>query len=227
MPRSVTVLLPAHDEAEAIASVIAGCLEHTPDLHEVVVVDDGSQDETAKIAVQAGARVLSLAENRGKGAALAYAQPYLRGDVVVLLDADGQDDPSEIPLLVDALTEEVELVIGSRFLGTFEPGAISGLNRVGTQAINGLFNLAFQAKVTDTQAGFRALRRDTFQGLRIHARHYDIETDMLCQIVARGGQVVEVPVVRSPREAGTTDFSRVRDGLRIVKRIALTRLGVR
>ena len=124
------------------------------------------------------------------------------------------------------MTPDVALVIGSRFRGEFRPGSISGLNRVGTQAINGLFNLAFGQQVTDTQAGFRALRRSTFQELHIKARHYDIETDMLCQIVAEGGQVVEVPVVRSPRQGGTTDFSRVRDGLRIVRRIALTRLGL-
>ena len=92
-------------------------------------------------------------------------------------------------------------------------------------AINGLFNLAFGAKVTDTQAGFRAIRSDTLRGLELSARHYDVETEMLCQVVARGGRVVEVPVTRHGRDHGTTDFSRVRDGLRIVRRIAQTRLG--
>jgi glycosyltransferase involved in cell wall biosynthesis len=220
---NVTVLLPAHDEAAAIADVIAKCRAHTPRLLEVVVVDDGSTDDTAAIAEAAGARVLRMPRNQGKGAALSFARPHLRGDVVVLLDADGQDDPAEIPRLLDALDASVDLVIGSRFLGSFDPGAISTINRLGTQAINHLFNVAFGARVTDTQAGFRALRRTTMNRLRIAARHYDIETDMLCQIVAAGGKVVEVPVTRSIRRGGTTDLSRVRDGLRIVHRIARTR----
>lgn len=224
MPAGVTVLLPAHDEAATIAEVVEACRASTPDLLEVVVVDDGSTDDTAARAQAAGARVFRLSRNRGKGGAVRFVAPHLRGDVVVLLDADGQDDPREIPLLVDALTPDVALVIGSRFIGTFQPGAISTVNRYATEVINGLFNLAFGARVTDTQAGFRALRRELLTSLRIRARHYDIETDMLCQIVARGGKVVEVPVTRSPRAAGTTDFSRVRDGLRIVTRIAATRL---
>ncbi len=226
MAPNVTVLLPAHNEAAVIAEVIAGCRAHTPGLLEIVVVDDGSTDATAEVADRAGARVLRMPTNQGKGAALAYALPHLRGDTVLLLDADGQDDPSEIPLLLTALTADVELVIGSRFIGTFNPGSISTINRYGTHAINGLFNLAFGTAVTDTQAGFRALRRETMRGLSIQARHYDIETDMLCQIVAAGGKVVEIPVTRSVRGGGSTDFSRVRDGLRIVRRIALTRISL-
>jgi glycosyltransferase involved in cell wall biosynthesis len=226
MDRSVSILLPAHDEAAAITGVIEACRAHTPNLLEIVVVDDGSTDDTAALAERARARVIRLPHNQGKGAALARARGQLRGDIVVVLDADGQDDPAEIPLLLDALVDGVELVIGSRFMGRFRPGAISGVNRLGTVAINGLFNLAFGTKVTDTQAGFRALWRSTFDSLEFAAHHYDIETDMLCQIVARRGGVVEVPVTRSPRRGGQTDFSRVSDGLRIVRRIALVRLGL-
>lgn len=223
----MSVLLPAHDEAATIEDVVRLCLAHTPGCLEVVVFDDGSVDDTASRAERAGARVLRAAVNAGKGVAVARAVPQLRGDIVVLLDADGQDDPMEIPSLLEALTSDVSLVIGSRFLGTFRSGAISPLNRAGTAVINGLFNLAFGARVTDTQAGFRALWRRSFDDLEIQARHYDIETDMLCQIVSAGGRVVEVPVTRSPRQGGATDFSRVRDGLRIVRRIVATRLRTR
>ena len=221
----VSVVLPAHDEAATISAIVAGCRAHTRTPHEVWVIDDGSRDATAELAERAGAKVLRLSPNRGKGGAIREALDHIEGEIIVLLDADGQDDPAEIPRLLDALVPGVDLVIGSRFLGTFRRGAISTINRFGTMAINGLFNLAFGAKVTDTQAGFRAIRSDTLRGLELSARHYDVETEMLCQVVARGGRVVEVPVTRHGRDHGTTDFSRVRDGLRIVRRIAQTRLG--
>ncbi len=223
----VSVILPAHDEAATIAAVVDGCLAHTREPREVWVIDDGSRDATAELAERAGAEVVRLSPNRGKGRAIREALPHVRGEIVVLLDADGQDEPAEIPRLLDALVPGVDLVIGSRFLGTFERGAISTINRYGTMAINGLFNLAFGAKVTDTQAGFRALRTETLRKLDLSSRRYDVETEMLCQVVARGGRVVEVPVTRRGRDHGTTDFSRVHDGLRIVGRIAQTRLGLR
>lgn len=216
----VSVVLPAHNEAATIESVVAGCLRHTPDLLEVLVIDDGSRDDTARLAEHAGARVVRLHPNRGKGIALREGVAEARGEVIVFLDADGQDDPAEIPDLLAALSPDVAMVIGSRFIGTFERGAISRLNRVATRAINGLFNLAFDANVTDTQAGFRAAWTDTLRGLRYSSIHYDVETNLLCQIVAKGGRVVEVAVRRMPRSAGETDFNRVRDGLHIVQRIA-------
>ena len=222
----VSVVLPAHDEAATIAEVVRGCLEHTRAPREVLVIDDGSSDRTAEIAGEAGAETVRLWPNRGKGAAIREALAHVRGEIVILLDADGQDEPADIPRLLAALEPGVDLVIGSRFLGTFERGAISAINKAGTMAINNLFNLAFGARVTDTQAGFRALRTETLRQLALNARHYDVETEMLCQVVGRGGRVVEVPVTRRSREHGSTDFSRIRDGLRIVKRIAQTRLGL-
>lgn len=219
---TVSVVLPAHNEAATIAAVVDGCRRFTPGLLEIVVIDDGSTDQTATLAREAGARVSRLDPNRGKGAALRHAMAEVRGEVVVFLDADGQDDPADIPDLLAALEPEVAMVIGSRFIGTFERGAISPLNRVATLAINGLFNLAFDVRVTDTQAGFRAAWTETLRGLRFTSTHYDIETNLLCQIVAKGGRVVEVPVRRMPRGAGETDFHRLRDGLKIVERIATT-----
>ena len=221
----VTVLLPAHDEAPTIAAVVAGCRAATPGLVEVLVVDDGSKDETAAQAAAAGARVIRLSPNQGKGAAVRAGAEAARGEVVVLLDADGQDDPAEIPLLLAALVPGVDLVIGSRFLGTFEAGAIKRVDRAGNVALTRLFNAALGAAITDTQAGFRAIRRATLVGLRLRARRYDVETEMLAAVLARGGRAVEVPVTRRARAHGRTDLSRVRDGLRILGAIARARLG--
>lgn len=222
--KSVCVLLPAHNEAECIAQVVAGCIEHTPRLSEVLVVDDGSTDETGERAREAGARVLRLDPNRGKGHAVRRGLESVDADIVVLLDADGQDLPEEIPLVLGALTPDVDLVVGSRFLGRLEPGSITPLNRLGNLALTHLFNLLLGQALTDTQAGFRAIRRETLLELDLEAGNYDIETDMLVRLLARQGRVVEVPVSRLPRGGGRTDFHRLHDGLRILSRMVRAKI---
>src|SRR5205814_643780 len=100
---------------------------------EVLVVDDGSTDGTDRTAGDAGARVVRLPENSGKGAAVRRGLGEVRGEVIVLIDGDGQDDPTEIPRLLEALRPGVDLVIGSRFIGQFEPGAITPFNHWGNR----------------------------------------------------------------------------------------------
>jgi glycosyltransferase involved in cell wall biosynthesis len=219
----VSVVLAAHNEAATIAEVIRGCRQHTPFLVEVLVVDDGSSDRTAQEAEGAGARVLRLAVNQGKGAALRRGIEEAEGDTLVFLDADGQDDPADIPRLVEALKPGVELVIGSRFLGSFEPGAITALNRAGTHFLNGAFNVLFRARVTDCLAGFRAARRAPLLRAPLRARRYDIEVDLLAAVLQQGGRVVEVPVRRQPRRHGQSGLRSFRDGTRILLAMARKR----
>lgn len=224
---SVTVILPAHDEAGTIADVVTRTRASVPGLDEVVVVDDGSTDDTARLAEAAGARVVRLTPNRGKGIALRRGLAEARGDVLVLLDADGQDAPEDIPALLAALEDGVTMVVGSRFLGTFEPGAITPLNRAGNRALTGIVNLLFGARLTDTQAGFRAFRRSFLDGLALSAQRYDIEVDLLLSALDRPGRVVEVAVRRSARSYGASDLGSVRDGARILGRILRRRLARR
>src|SRR5271154_5665543 len=108
-------LIPAYNEAARVGEVVALALHH---VDEVVVVDDGSTDETVAVAENAGAKVLHHQQNRGKGAAIATALDYfgrLDAELAVLLDADGQHDPSEIEKLVNAAeTERADVVVGTR-----------------------------------------------------------------------------------------------------------------
>jgi glycosyltransferase involved in cell wall biosynthesis len=214
--RRVSVLLPAHDEAATITDVVQRCRACVPGLCEVLVVDDGSTDETAERAEAAGARVLRLSPNRGKGGAVRYAAPFVEGEIVVLLDADGQDPPEEIPRLLAALEDDVDLVVGSRFMGTFEAGSITPVDRLGNRALTWLFNRLAGTQLTDTQAGFRALRASLLSQLPLRAQRYDLETTMLVEVLRRGGRIVEVPVTRLPRAHGSTGLDRVRDGSRIL-----------
>lgn len=218
---AVSVVLAAYNEAATIAAVVRGSALHAD---EVIVVDDGSTDDTARLASDAGARVVRLAHNSGKGAAIRRGIAEATGDVLLFLDADGQDDPADIPLLLTALGPGVDMVVGSRFLGTFERGAITSVNRAGNQFLTAVVNVLFHARLTDTQAGFRCVRAEAARRAGLSASRYDIEVDLLLAVLGSGGVVVEVPVRREPRRHGRSQLSSVRDGTRILVKIVQRRL---
>lgn len=223
-PVSVDVVIAAHNEAATIADVVRRATQAVGRGCTVIVVDDGSTDDTARQAESAGARVIQLSPNGGKGAALRTGIAESTGDWLVFIDADGQDDPDEIPLLLEHAWGDTVMVNGSRFIGTMRSGAISGPNWFGNLFMTGLLDLLFVAPITDSQAGFRAIRGDIARALPLRSVEYEIETEMLAKLLRAGHRVVEVPVTRDKRAAGTTDFRRIRNGLRILGTIVRERI---
>lgn len=219
---TTTAILAALDEAATIGHVVRGCLVH---VDEVVVVDDGSRDATAERATAAGAQVLRNEQNLGKGASLRRAAARATGDVLVTLDADGQDDPADIPALLAAIAAGADLVIGSRFRGAFGPGAITPINHVGNLALTAALNVLYGVRLSDTQAGFRAIRRGLWQRLPLQAARYEVETEVLVRALLAGARVVEVPVTRRAREHGRSALHGLRDGSRILACMLRLRLG--
>lgn len=227
MTSDISIILAAKDEAPTIADVVERCRASTPRLREILVVDDGSTDDTAARATAAGATVHRLPRNRGKGVAIRHGLERATGDVLLFLDADGQDDPEDIPRLIEALHPGVDMVVGSRFLGTFLDGAITPLNKAGNVALTGVVNALFGAALTDTQAGFRLVRRDAAARCRLSASRYNIEVDLLLGVLRSGGRVVEVPVTRRARSHGRSGLHSFRDGALILAHILRRRLGPR
>lgn len=222
--QTLSVVIPAHDEAGSIASVVGGVLAAIRPGDEVLVVDDGSTDGTADLAFASGARVVRLPRNLGKGEALRRGIAEARGGVLLFMDADGQDDPTEIPRLLDGLAPGVDMVIGSRFIGTMREGSITRLHLAGNVALTGIFNLLYGTRLTDTQAGFRLLRREAVDPARLRAVRYEVETELTLRVASRGGRIVEVPVTRHPRPHGASGFGTVRDGLRVLRAMVEGRL---
>ncbi|HVF00980.1 MAG TPA: glycosyltransferase family 2 protein, partial [Rubrobacteraceae bacterium] len=148
-PARVVAVVPALDEASSIAGVVENLREQEAvALHRIVVVDNGSNDETGEIAGRAGASVVRE-ERRGYGRAC-YAGVLVaeEADVIVLLDGDGSDDPEDLPHLVrPVLAGEADLVIGSRSLGTREPGSMSPQQVFGNRLTAAVIRLLYGVKV--------------------------------------------------------------------------------
>lgn len=190
------MVIPAYNEADRIAETVRAATS-VPGVSEVIVVDDGSVDNTAEQAAAAGATVLRLAVNRGKGAALARGLALARGEVIVLLDADVGETASEIArLLGPVLAGEADMAI-ARFPA---PPTRRGLGLVRGVARWGLRLLTGQ-DFASPLSGQRAVRRAWLDGLPL-AEGFGVEVGLTVDLWRRGCRIVEVPVAMRHRETG-------------------------
>jgi glycosyltransferase involved in cell wall biosynthesis len=189
-PHRILAVIPAHDEAPRIAPVVTGAAVHLP----VLVVDDGSGDDTEAVARAAGATVVVQRPNRGKGAALrtgfrwAIEHGY---DAVVTLDADGQHDPAEIPRFLEADdASPVDLVIGARDFGAMPPVRRLS-NTLGGQA----FSWAVGRRIPDNQSGYRLIGRRLLPLLlESDETGFEFEVEMITTSIRAGLIVAWVPI---------------------------------
>ena len=203
----VTVVIPTKNEEGLIEAIIEAVRPHAD---EILVVDGHSTDRTREIAAAAGARIL-LDAGKGKGEALRRSFVEARHQILVFIDADGSHDPGDIPLLIAPIRAgDAELVIASRTRGGSDElhGTAEQLLRyIGSQLIMLAINYRWQVRLTDSQNGFRALRRDAAQALRLTSNLTTIEQEMLMRALKCGCRVVEVPSHEFERKWGVSKVS--------------------
>lgn len=198
-----SVIVPAFNEAAGIAETVARCKAVCGPGDEVVVVDDGSRDETVARARAAGARVVRLPKNRGKATALRIGFAHARNEVVVTIDADRTYPPEAIPGMV-RLLRRADLVVGSRFLGRW-PAALAW-HRVAANKLGALFaSLLLGARITDVTTGLRAFRKSLLEEMpTITARGLDFEAEFTARAIREGKRYREVAVQPEAREGQST-----------------------
>ncbi len=188
----VVAVIPAYNEAGKVGEIVRSLL---PYVNETIVIDDGSKDETATVAYAAGAIVCRLIINRGQGAALraGFIKALARGaDIVVTFDADGQFDPADISKLVAPIIKnEVDIVLGSRMLGTDNmPLVKKMLLHLAIWLTNAFSGLS----LTDTHNGLRALSRAALEQLHLNQDRMAHASEIIDQIAINHWRYLEVPV---------------------------------
>jgi glycosyltransferase involved in cell wall biosynthesis len=193
--------IAAYNEARYVGSIVLQARQY---VDEVIVVDDGSTDNTARVAELAGATVIHHSENKGKGAAIQsiLAEAKKRNpDAVVLLDADAQHNPNEIPALIKPIAEGFDLVIGSR---EAQKDKTPRYRRIGQKVVLRSTRLASKANISDSESGFRALSPKAINELELKANGFAIESEMITLAADKNLKITEVPISNIYTKDGST-----------------------
>lgn len=208
----LSVIVPAKNEAEGLRRMLPALMAGLPEA-EIIVVDDGSSDDTAEVAKAAGARVLSSPYSMGNGAAIKRGARAASGDVLVFLDADGQHDPAHIPRLLAQIEAGHDMAVGAR--------GRSGQASVGRGLANAFYNRLASwmtgHRVDDLTSGFRAVRAAKFREfLHLLPNGFSYPTTITMAFFRSAYPVAYVPVAVSPRVGSASHIRPLRDGVRFL-----------
>jgi len=210
----VSVVVPAMNEAKNIGHVLK---DLPPDLHEVILVDGNSEDDTIEAARSAcpGIRVL-VQSGRGKGDAFRTGFAAVTGNLVVMLDADGSADPAEIPRFIEALEAGADFAKGSRFLEGGGSTDITKLRSLGNGFLSGTANLLHGTHFTDLCYGYNAFWARCLPFISLDVPGFEVETLINLRIAAAGMKITEVPSYELDRISGQSNLNTFRDGFRVL-----------
>lgn len=229
-PVKVSIVVPVLNEARNLEVI----LPKLPPVHQVVLVDGRSTDDTVETARRVMPDITVVTQTRrGKGNALACGFEAATGDIIVMFDADCSADPAEIPAFVDALVAGADFAKGTRYAAKGGSEDLTLLRSMGNRGLNGLANVLMRTHYTDLCYGYNAFWRDILPELnlpssrvsminpdqRLWGDGFEIETLLACRVTAAGLRVSEVPSVEQPRLFGESNLNTWGDGARVLRTI--------
>jgi len=229
-PELLSILVPVFNESRTVASVIARL--KTVDLpvpREIIVINDGSSDGTREVLdalpVEGDAvRILHVAQNAGKGAAIRLGLQHARGTIIAIQDADLELDPAQLAALVTPIVGgETSVVYGSRFLAG-RPDA-PWLTVLANRTLTLLTNVLFGARITDMETCYKIMRTDVARALELESNRFDIEPEITAKLLLSGHRIQELPVYFKPRQRAEGKKIGWRDGFHALRVLAGYRFG--
>lgn len=205
----ISIVLPAKNESGAVGQTVADILQLGL-VDEVIVVNDGSTDNTKDVAEQAGAKVVSHPYSKGNGAAIKTGARAATGDVIIFMDADGQHDPQDIPRLLEKIKQGYDLVVGAR-----QKGSQASVGRgIANKLYNNLATYMTEHPVEDLTSGFRAVRADKFREfLYLLPNGFSYPTTSTMAFFRAGYSVTYVPI-HAAKRIGKSHIQPLKDGIR-------------
>ena len=223
----VSFLVPAFNESATIGEVLDRVAQLDLDA-QVIVVDDGSTDETPAILerwqADGDGRLVLRQRNRGKGAAIRAAIPHVDGEIAVIQDADLEYDPADVPALIEPIERGVaDVVFGSRLSGGRPQRAYLFWHLVGNRFLSLLTNVLYNTTLSDMETGYKALRSDVLRSLELRQDDFAIEPEITAKVCKRKLRVYELPIAYYGRTYAEGKKITWRDGFKAIRVL----LGVR
>ena len=209
----VVALIPAYNEEKNIASVVAKARKY---VDVVLVVDDGSRDKTRETAKSAGAVVISYPQNKGKAEAMRVGFKEcikMKSDVIVVLDADGQHDPDEIPRFLEKVNEGSDIVVGAR---QFDKSVMPKIRIFANSFSSWVTSLVCRTKILDSQSGYRAIKTFVIRKIPLTSQRYQIETEMLIKAAKCNFKITFIPIKTIYRKEAKSKVNQIIDPLKFL-----------
>ena len=221
-PASLSVLVPVYNELATIERLLNAVVAVNTALSvEVLVGDDGSSDGTREILARLslpGVKVILMPDNVGRGGVIKHLWTLATGDILVHQDADLEYDPQDyIPMLAPLLSNQADVVYGSRFKGSIE--GMRWLNRMGNLTMTGAARALYGVQVSDLMTCYKMYRASLIQGLQIEANGFDFEAEFTARLAQRGARFAEVPVSFSGRTFEEGKKIRAFDAVRVMREL--------
>ncbi|MGB9694743.1 MAG: glycosyltransferase family 2 protein [Caldisericaceae bacterium] len=209
----IIAIIPAKDEAKNILNVVERTRNY---VDQVLVIDDGSQDKTSDLAKSAGALVIRNPQNLGKADSLKIGFEFAikeRADYLLLIDADGQHNPDEIPLFISKMAEGYDIVVGAR---KFDPKLMPALRIFANTTSSVILSKICGTKILDSQSGYRLLRKEVVERIEFTSKRYQLETEMLVKAARCGFKIGFVEIATIYRAEAKSKINQLIDPIKFL-----------